>query len=145
MLRGDRPGPALDGRTLDLDGPAAAAADQVVVMGVGAAAVDRLAVLGAQRVIALVYAEMKTAPSNGTTLSAPPTIDPTRLTPVAVHFLPSAASSAASGDHDTCPCATAPIARHTVPEMRSHSTAPTSSDGTPSSATCANTSSMPPK
>ena len=50
VLGGDRPGPALDGRPLDLDGPAAAAADQVVVVGVGAAPVDRLAVLGAQHV-----------------------------------------------------------------------------------------------
>ena len=43
-------GPALDGRALHLDGGAAGAADQVVVVRVGAAAVDRLAVLGAQQV-----------------------------------------------------------------------------------------------
>jgi hypothetical protein len=49
VLGCDRPGPPLHGRTLDLDGPAAAAADQVVV-GVGAAPVDRLTVLGAQHV-----------------------------------------------------------------------------------------------
>ena len=50
VLGGDRAGPALDGRALDLDGRAALAADEVVVVRVGAAAVDRLAVLGAQHV-----------------------------------------------------------------------------------------------
>ena len=43
---GDAPGPLLDGRSLHLDRGAAAAAHQVVVMGAGAAAVARLAVLG---------------------------------------------------------------------------------------------------
>src|SRR3954451_10245628 len=50
VLGGDRPGPPLDGRTLDLDGGTARTADEVVVVGVGAPAVDRLAVVGAQDV-----------------------------------------------------------------------------------------------
>src|ERR1700712_1778187 len=44
----DRPGPLLHGRSLDLDGCSAGAADEVVVMGVAAAAVDALAGLRAQ-------------------------------------------------------------------------------------------------
>ena len=50
MLGRHRPGPALDGRSLDLDGGAAAAADEVVVVSVRAAPVDRLAVLRPQHV-----------------------------------------------------------------------------------------------
>ena len=50
VLGGDGVGPALDGRTGDLDGTAAAAADQVVVVAVGAAAVGGLAVRVPQRV-----------------------------------------------------------------------------------------------
>ena len=46
VLLDDRAGPPLHGGTLDLDRATAAAADEVVVVGVGAAAVDRLAGLG---------------------------------------------------------------------------------------------------
>ena len=42
--------PTLDGGTLDLDGAPAASADQVVVVVVGAPAVHRLAVVGAEDV-----------------------------------------------------------------------------------------------
>ena len=57
VLGGDRVGPALDGRPLDLDGRAALAADEVVVVRVRAAAVDRLAVLGPQHVDLAALAE----------------------------------------------------------------------------------------
>ncbi len=51
VLGRDRLGPRLDPSVGDLDGAAAAAADEVVVVGVGrAGAVDALAVLGAQHV-----------------------------------------------------------------------------------------------
>ena len=50
VRRGDRAGPLLHRRTLDLHGRAAGAADQVVVVGGAAPAVDALAGLGAQRV-----------------------------------------------------------------------------------------------
>src|SRR4051812_14473815 len=50
MLGRDLVGPALDRRTLDLDGAAAVAADQVVVMALGAAPVRRFAVSGPEYV-----------------------------------------------------------------------------------------------
>ena len=50
VLGGDGAGPALDRRALDLDGRPAGAADEVVVVRVGAAAPDGLAVLVAQHV-----------------------------------------------------------------------------------------------
>ena len=62
---GDRGGPSLHRRTLDLDRRATGAADQVMVVGVGAAAVDRLAVLVAQDVDQAVVGVQREGPVDG--------------------------------------------------------------------------------
>src|SRR5690606_27385859 len=66
VLCGDGVRPALDGGARDLDGPAAVAADQVVVVLLGAAGpVDGLALVGAQHVDLARVAERLQRPVHG--------------------------------------------------------------------------------
>lgn len=65
MLAGDRGRPAFDGRTLHLDGAAAMATHEVVVMSARASAIDRLAVVASERVDLPVLGQQLHRPVDG--------------------------------------------------------------------------------